>query len=71
MFLQYARHIHRCRTKEKETAWQSLNHLHLNGSCNLTGAKATGASINSLGSSVYNGLDSFNVGLPCSVGTSV
>ena len=39
----------------------------VNGSCNLTVAKATGAGINSFRSSVYNGLDSFYIWFPGSV----
>ena len=59
--------------KEKETALSSLSIMRLksNGSCNLTGAKAASASVNSLGSSVDNCLNSLYVGLPGSVGTSV
>jgi len=55
--------------RKRDRLKQSLNHAFVksNGSCNLTGAKATGASVNSLGSSVYNSLNSSDVGLPCSV----
>lgn len=55
--------------RKRDREKRSLNHAFVksNGSCNLTGAKATGASIDSLGSSVYNCLNSSDVGLPCSV----
>ena len=45
--------------------------LKSNGSCNLTGAKATCASVNSLGSAVYNSLNLSDVGLPGSVSLAV
>lgn len=44
-----------------------FNCLYSDGSRNLTGAKAAGASIDSLWSTVYNGLNSFNIGFPGSV----
>ena len=41
------------------------------GAGNLTAAEATGAHIDVLRSTVNNSFDALNVGLPCTVGTSV
>lgn len=41
------------------------------GAGNLTAAETTGAHINVLRSTVNNSFDTLNIGLPCTVGTSV
>ena len=45
--------------------------LNSDSSCDLTGTKATGANVHSARSAVDDSLNSFNIGLPGSVGTSV
>ena len=41
------------------------------GALNLVGAEASGTCVNMAGSSVNDSLDALDVGLPCTIGTSV
>ena len=41
------------------------------GALNLVGAEASGTSVHMAGSSVNDSLDALDVGLPCTIGTSV
>ena len=45
--------------------------MELDGTLNLVGAEASGTCVNMAGSSVDDSLDALDVGLPCTVGTSV
>ena len=44
---------------------------NLYGALNLAAAKATGAGVDMLGTSVHYGLYALDVGLPCAIGTPV
>jgi hypothetical protein len=48
-----------------------IAHRDLYGALNLAAAKATGAGVDMLGTSVHNGLYALDVGLPCTIGTPV
>ena len=41
------------------------------GALNLVGAEASGTCVNMAGSSIHDSLDALDVGLPCTIGTSV
>ena len=41
------------------------------GALDLVGAEASGTSVHMAGSSVHDSLNALNVGLPCTIGTSV
>ena len=45
--------------------------MELDGALNLVGAEASGTCVNMAGSSIHDSLDALDVGLPCTVGTSV
>ena len=45
--------------------------MELDGALNLVGAEASGTCVNMAGSSVNDSLDALDVGLPCTIGTSV
>ena len=45
--------------------------MELDGALNLVGAEASGTCVNMAGSSSHDSLDALDVGLPCTVGTSV
>ena len=45
--------------------------MELDGALNLVGAEASGTSVHMAGSTVNDSLDALDVGLPCTVGTSV
>ena len=45
--------------------------MELDGTLNLVGAEASGTCVNMAGSSIHDSLDALDVGLPCTVGTSV
>ena len=45
--------------------------MELDGALNLVGAEASGTCVNMGGSSVNDSLDALDVGLPCTIGTSV
>ena len=45
--------------------------MELDGALNLVGAEASGTCVNMAGSSIDDSLDALDVGLPCTVGTSV
>ena len=45
--------------------------MELDGALNLVGAEASGTCVNMAGSSINDSLNALDVGLPCTVGTSV
>ena len=45
--------------------------MELDGALNLVGAEASGTCVNMAGSSVNDSLNALDVGLPCTIGTSV
>ena len=45
--------------------------MELDGALNLVGAEASGTCVNMAGSSIHDSLNALDVGLPCTVGTSV
>ena len=45
--------------------------MELDAALNLVGAEASGTCVNMAGSSVNHSLDALDVGLPCTIGTSV
>ena len=45
--------------------------MELDGALNLVGAEASGTCVNMAGSSIHDCLNALDVGLPCTVGTSV
>ena len=45
--------------------------MELDGALNLVGAEASGTCVNMAGSSIHDSLDALDVGLPCTIGTSV
>ena len=45
--------------------------MELDGALNLVGAEASGTCVNMAGSSIDDSLDALDVGLPCTIGTSV
>ena len=45
--------------------------MELDGALNLVGAEASGTCVNMAGSSIDDSLNALDVGLPCTVGTSV
>ena len=45
--------------------------MELDGALTLVGAEASGTCVNMAGSSIHDSLDALDVGLPCTVGTSV
>ena len=45
--------------------------MELDGALNLVGAEASGTCVNMAGSSIHDSLNALDVGLPCTIGTSV
>ena len=62
------------RHKIKNAAFSSsvfYSHGKSDGALNLVGAEASGTSVHMAGSSVNDSLNALDVGLPCTIGTSV